>query len=79
MKFIELNKETPPVIIGGVGGSGTRVIAELLSKIGYYIGNDLNNASDNLLYTLIFKRPNWFRKTLEILKKFSVVLNFFTN
>lgn len=49
-----------PVVIGGVGGSGTRVVAEILSTFGYYIGSDLNSASDNLLYTLIFKRPKWF-------------------
>ncbi len=54
-----------PIVIGGVGGSGTRVVAEILSKFGFYIGNDLNSASDNLLYTLIFKRPKWFYKNYK--------------
>ena len=49
-----------PVVVGGVGGSGTRVVAELLSLFGFFMGNDLNEASDNLLYTLLFKRRNWF-------------------
>ena len=45
-----------PVAIGGVGGSGTRVGAALLQMLGYYIGDDLNGALDNLWFTLLFKR-----------------------
>lgn len=45
-----------PVAIGGVGGSGTRLIAEMLAKLGFYIGDDLNKANDNLWFTLLFKR-----------------------
>lgn len=44
------------VAVGGVGGSGTRLIAEFLKILGYYIGEDLNNANDNLWFTLLFKR-----------------------
>jgi len=46
----------PAVAIGGVGGSGTRVGAGLLQMLGYYIGDDLNDALDNLWFTLLFKR-----------------------
>lgn len=53
-------KQNGPVVIGGVGGSGTRVVAKVLSIFGFYIGEDLNDASDNLWYTLLFKRPNWY-------------------
>jgi hypothetical protein len=59
-----------PVIIGGVGGSGTRVIAEILALYGFFIGNDLNYASDNLSYTLLFKRPAWFRKYYPMNRRF---------
>jgi sulfotransferase family protein len=45
-----------PVAIGGVGGSGTRLIAEILRHLGYYMGGDLNRAADNLWFTLLFKR-----------------------
>jgi hypothetical protein len=45
-----------PVAIGGVGGSGTRVGAALLQALGYFIGDDLNQALDNLWFTLLFKR-----------------------
>ena len=45
-----------PVAVGGVGGSGTRVVAAFLDMIGYYIGDDLNTSLDNLWFTLLFKR-----------------------
>ena len=64
---IEKNQKglTGPVVIGGVGGSGTRVLAEILSLFGFYLGNDLNGAKDNLVYTLLFKRPNWFYRNKD--------------
>jgi len=46
----------PPVAIGGVGGSGTRLVAELLRLRGVYTGDDLNLANDTLWFTLLFKR-----------------------
>lgn len=54
-----------PIGIGGVGGSGTRVVAEILMTFGFYMGNDLNRPKDNLLYTLLFKRPKWFIKNFK--------------
>ena len=46
-----------PVAIGGLGGSGTRVVASALRSAGYFMGKDLNGAEDNLWFTLLFKRP----------------------
>lgn len=46
----------PPVAVGGVGGSGTRLVAELLRRLGLHLGTDLNDASDTLWFTLLFKR-----------------------
>lgn len=67
-------KKTPPIIIGGVGGSGTRLIAQILMDIGYYFGNELNESNDNLWYMLLFKRVGVlhlsdkdFSETLNIL------------
>jgi hypothetical protein len=57
--MVELSRRTstrPPVAIGGIGGSGTRLIAQILQQVGYYIGDDLNVANDNLWFTLLFKR-----------------------
>jgi hypothetical protein len=51
-----------PVVIGGVGGSGTRVVAEIIARLGYYIGCDLNSAKDNQWFMLLFKRPKWYQK-----------------
>ncbi len=57
MAISDLLKNTPPpVVIGGVGGSGTRLIAQILKDLGYFMGNDLNEANDNLLFPLLFKR-----------------------
>ena len=49
-------KQNAPVVIGGVGGSGTRLIAECLKEAGYLMGADMNGANDNLWFTLLFKR-----------------------
>jgi hypothetical protein len=47
-----------PIAVGGVGGSGTRVVAAILQEAGLWIGGDLNEAYDNLWFTLLFKHPN---------------------
>jgi hypothetical protein len=44
-----------PIAVGGVGGSGTRVVAAILKEAGIRIGDDLNHALDNLWFTLLFK------------------------
>lgn len=49
-----------PIIIGGLGGSGTRVIAEICQHIGVFLGYNLTDAIDNLWYTALFKRKNLF-------------------
>ncbi|WP_321341960.1 sulfotransferase [Breoghania sp.] len=52
-----------PVAIGGIGGSGTRIFAQYLLELGYNIGSDRNAALDNLVFTLLFKRPEIFAET----------------
>ena len=56
----EMRFGAPPVIIGGCGGSGTRVVAEVLIRCGYYLGADRNLANDNSWFTLLFVHPRWF-------------------
>jgi hypothetical protein len=51
-----------PLVIGGLGGSGTRVIAEMARTLGVYLGGTLNKALDNLWFTLLCKRPKWFQE-----------------
>jgi hypothetical protein len=51
-----------PIAVGGVGGSGTRVVASVLQAAGVYIGPDLNQALDNRWFSLLFRRPEWYRR-----------------
>jgi hypothetical protein len=44
----------PPVVVGGVGGSGTRVVAKMLETLGIFMGADLNDAHDNLTLARVF-------------------------
>jgi len=62
MKTSKDNK-TGPVIVGGVGGSGTRVVTQILQELDFFIGNDLGNALDNRIFSLLFKRVNWRKKS----------------
>lgn len=57
MKELDFTGEhVGPVVIGGVGGSGTRLIAQCLGELGYFMGHDLNEAIDNLWFTFLFNR-----------------------
>ena len=49
--------DAAPVVVGGVGGSGTRVIAQLLQSLNFDMGSDLNESLDDLGFTALFKRP----------------------
>jgi hypothetical protein len=71
-----LSKHTEPVVIGGVGGSGTRLIAQYLKEAGFHIGTDLNNANDNLWFTLLFKRIEILSSSEE---EFDELLRIFIN
>jgi hypothetical protein len=54
--------DSAPIVIGALGGSGTRVPAEALIESGAHLGRDLNRARDNLVFTALFKRPWWFSR-----------------
>lgn len=47
--------------IGGVGGSGTRVIARILMESGVYIGDDLTPELDNLIFSRLLKNSKWYK------------------
>jgi hypothetical protein len=65
-----------PVAIGGLGGSGTRAVARLVQYLGYYLGCDLNDAMDNLWFTLLFKRRS---ALLESRQSFERLAHIFFN
>ena len=50
-----------PVAVGGVGGSGTRVIASMVQSLGYRVGTNLNREQDDLSLTVLLKRPDFYR------------------
>lgn len=60
-RFAWLRQYRTPIVVGGIGGSGTRLIAQLMKDMNYYMGNDLNAAQDNLWFTLLFKRHETYR------------------
>lgn len=53
-------KNISPLVIGGLGGSGTRVIAQLVNDLGFYLGSHLNEPLDNLWFTFFLRRPKSF-------------------
>jgi hypothetical protein len=52
----------PPIAIGGMGGSGTRLVALIFEELDFYLGNELNKAKDNLFFNLLFKRKEILRE-----------------
>lgn len=55
--WVMLFDETNPIVVGGLGGSGTRVVANILQEAGVYMGDCLNGPLDNLWFTFLFRRP----------------------
>jgi hypothetical protein len=68
-------KKNGPVVLGGTGGSGTRLVAEICASLGIFIGDDLGPALDNLLYTLLFRRKTWFYRSYQNKKRIGTGLN----
>ncbi len=71
----------PPIAIGGIGGSGTRLVAAILRDVGYHIGEDLGGPLDNLWFTLLMKRRDLWpleNNVPEIRHALSVFLNAMT-
>lgn len=64
----------PPIAVGGVGGSGTRLVSQLLRDIGVFMGDDLNEAGDNLWFTLLFKHTSILEVSAE---RFDLLLESF--
>ncbi len=48
-----------PIVIGALGGSGTRVVGEILIRSGVHLGSNLNTANDSVTATVLFNRPMW--------------------
>jgi hypothetical protein len=51
-----------PVVISGLGGSGTRLVYRLVEEMGVYLGADLNDQRDYLPSILLFKQARWWAR-----------------
>lgn len=49
-----------PIVIGGLGGSGTRMLVEMLNSLNINFGNYATHSKDNKAFTFLLKRPNWY-------------------
>lgn len=57
----------PPLVVGCVGGSGSRVVAEILHRTGCHMGRNLNYAMDNMDFAFCLGgRLGWLRRTFPI-------------
>jgi len=75
-----INSSLNPVAIGGIGGSGTRMIANILKETGFYLGDTLNKPLDNLWFSLLFKRIETIKLTdAEFHTLAGIFLNAMTN
>jgi hypothetical protein len=48
-----------PVVIGGIGGSGTRVVAKVLQTCGLQLPGPTTPQLDSSWSTILFRRPRW--------------------
>jgi hypothetical protein len=81
-KILMISKHENKIIaIGALGGSGTRTVAKILMDAGIYMGDDLNYPNDNLLFTRLFRNPQWYLKadTDEINKRLAVFKKYMQN
>lgn len=67
------------IAIGALGGSGTRVVAKLFQELGYFIGYNLNQALDNLTYTVLFKDHDLFLDKEQLKKRMLVFDKYMSN
>lgn len=57
------------LIVGGLGGSGTRAVAQALGNLGYAHGPALNESEDCLAFTYLFVRTDWLSEPLPSLQQ----------
>jgi Sulfotransferase family len=63
-----------PIVTGGVGGSGTRAVVEVMRRLNIYTGTELNKAGDNLWFSLLCKLPRWnVHETSSIMRSFELL------
>jgi hypothetical protein len=56
------NFSQAPLVIGGIGGSGTRVVARVVRRAGYFLGTNLTGAEDAVEFWDFYDR--WINRYL---------------
>ena len=56
------NLSQAPVVIGGVGGSGTRIVARIVRRAGYFLGTNVTGAEDAIEFWEFYDR--WINRYL---------------
>lgn len=56
-------EDSAPLVIGGLGGSGTRLVVSLMRHMGVFFGGELNESLDNLWFSLLFVRRSILLKS----------------
>ena len=67
-------EKSAPIAVGGVGGSGTRLLAQVLTQLGVAMPGPQNAAMDNLWFTLLFKRRS---ALVDVDEEFAALLELF--
>lgn len=63
--FVLPAQDQAPVVIGGLGGSGTRLVTRVLESMGVNFSGALNESLDNLWFTLLFVRRSILLKPVD--------------
>lgn len=64
--------------IGGLGGSGSRLVAKILAQAGVFMGDDISSTEDNRIFTRLFRKSEMVKQKnkdeifarLQIFKKY---------
>ena len=64
-----------PVIIGGLGGSGTRLVTRVLEHEGVNFAGAVNDSLDNLWFTLLFVRRSILLKPIDQVRQLAWLFN----
>jgi hypothetical protein len=55
-QYLTENYLYPPLVVGGVGGSGTRLVVQLLKNLGVSMGLNLNASEDALAFVPFYEK-----------------------
>ena len=62
-------EDSAPIVIGGIGGSGTRLVTQVLQEEGVHFGGALNDELDNLWFSLLFVRRTIVLKPNDVVSR----------